>query len=580
MNTINENTLKNAQAWLNDPVIDDETKSEIKNMMENNPAELNEAFYANLEFGTGGLRGIMGVGSYRMNKYTVGMATQGLANYLIESFNDTEIKVAIAYDVRNNSKYFAQVAANVLSANNIKVFLFQEPRPTPMLSFAVRHLNCQSGIVITASHNPKEYNGYKVYWDDGAQLTPPHDTNVIDRVNKIDGLKDVKFNGNDDLIVPIGEDVDNAYFNKLKTYVLQPDVIKQNENIKIVYTPIHGTGLHTVPRALKEFGFKNVILVEEQAVQDGNFPTVVSPNPEERSAMALALKKAEKVDADIILATDPDSDRLAVGLKNHKNEYVLLNGNQTAVLLTYYLIKQWKDRNKLTGNEFIVKTVVTSELMSDIAVKAGVEYYDVLTGFKWIAKIIRENEGKKTFIGGGEESFGYMVGDFVRDKDALISCSVFAECVAWANSRNMSLFEILIEIYLEYGFYKERLVNIVRKGISGKKEIKSMMDNYRNNPPEYINGSKVVTIKDYKTHKRTDIETNAVTTIDLPSSDVLQFLLEDGSKISVRPSGTEPKIKFYFSVKEELKNKADFDAVDEKLEKKLDDIISDMGLNN
>lgn len=568
-----------AQQWLDDPNIDSETKSEITNMLQNDAKKLTESFYTNLEFGTGGLRGIMGVGINRMNKYTVGMATQGLANYLKKSYPENEqIKVAIAFDTRNNSKYFAQVAANVLSANGIQVYIFNEPRPTPELSFAARHLKCHSGIVITASHNPKEYNGYKVYWNDGAQLIPPHDKNVIIEVQNIKEISEVSFKENEKLIKHIGEDIDNAYLDKLTSYSLQPEIVAKYSDIKIVYSPLHGTGSIMVPLALKRFGFKNIHIVEEQAVQDGNFPTVVSPNPEEKTAMLMALEKAKKIDADIILATDPDSDRIGVGLKDINDEFVLLNGNQTAAILTYYLIKQWQNKGKLTGNEFIVKTIVTSELISDIAQKANVEYYDVLTGFKWIAKVIRENEGKKTFIGGGEESFGYMIGDFVRDKDALISCCIFAECMAWAKEKNMSLFELLIEMYLEYGFYLERLINIVRKGIEGQSEIKAMMEKFRNNPPAKINSQNVIMIKDYLKQQTFDIVNNKTSEIDIPKSDVLQFFLEDGSKISMRPSGTEPKIKFYISVKQDLQSKNEFAKAEKHLNNKIDDIIKDLGI--
>jgi phosphoglucomutase len=576
--SIDPKILERAKVWLQGN-IDDETREQINSMIRNDPNELTESFYCDLEFGTGGLRGIMGAGTNRMNRYTVGMATQGLANYLKKVYdNGEELRVAIAYDSRNNSKNFARVAADVLSANGIHVFLFEDLRPTPELSFAVRYLHCQSGIVITASHNPKEYNGYKVYWNDGAQLIPPHDKNVIAEVQKITSIDDVKFAGDPIIIDSIGEFIDSAYLEAMLKYSLAPEVIARHKDISIVYTPLHGTGITLIPSALRNFGFENVHIVEEQAVADGNFPTLISPNPEEKSAMQMALALAEKVNAEVILATDPDADRIGVGLKDLNGNYILLNGNQTACLLTYYLIKQWQAKGKLTGNEFIVKTIVTSELMSDIAKKAGVESYDCLTGFKWIADVIRHFEGKKTYIGGGEESFGYLVGDYVRDKDAILACCIFAECTAWAKEKGMSLYELLIDIYREYGLYRESLVNIVRKGISGQAEIKAMMENYRSNPPKEIAGNKVVKIKDYLTLKSKDLLNGVETSIELPKSDVLQFFLDDGSKISVRPSGTEPKIKFYFGVKGELKAGDDFKEAEAKLDSRIADIITSLGL--
>ncbi len=579
MNTsIDPKILQRAERWLSYN-IDDDSKAAIREMIANNPNELTESFYCDLEFGTGGLRGIMGAGTNRMNKYTVGMATQGLANYLLKTYPaNMEIRVAIAYDCRNNSSFFAHVAANVLSANGIHVYLFDQLRPTPELSFAVRYLHCHSGIVLTASHNPKEYNGYKVYWNDGAQLVPPHDKNVILEVQKITSLEDVKFEGNSRLIKMIGSEIDKAYLEKVCSYSLSPDLVQKHKNLKIVYTPLHGTGIMLMEKALRAFGFENISIVPEQMHPDGNFPTVHSPNPEEPTAMELALNLARQTDADIVMATDPDSDRLAIGIKDLDGNYVLFNGNQTCSILTYYLVKQWQAQGKLTGNEFIVKTIVSSELIADIARKAGVESYDCLTGFKWIAEVIRTYEGKKTFIGGGEESFGYMVGDFVRDKDAVTSCCVFAECAAWAKEKGMSLYELMIDIYLEYGLYKEKLVNVVRKGISGQAEIKSMMENYRNHPPQQIAGTPVVAIKDYLLRKTTDLKTNTQSPIMLPQSDVLQFLLEDGSIISVRPSGTEPKIKFYFSIKKELPDRSKFVETDQWLEKRIGEIIADMGL--
>ena len=576
---IDPKILKRAQAWLDDKNIDDETKVRISRMISNNPGELAESFYCDLEFGTGGLRGIMGDGTNRMNKYTVGMATQGLANYLKTVFaGEPEIRLAIAHDSRNNSNYFAKIAADVLSANGIVVYLFEKLRPTPELSFAVRYLHCHSGIVITASHNPKEYNGYKVYWNDGAQLVPPHDDNVITEVKKIASIAEVNFAGDAMKINMIGESIDKEFLKVSKSYSLAPEVIAPQKDMKIVYTPLHGTGITLMPQALKNYGFNNIHIVEEQAIPDGNFPTIVSPNPEEKAAMKMAMDKALSINADLVLATDPDADRIGVGLKDLDGKYILLNGNQTAALLTYYLIKQWQAKGKLTGNEYIVKTIVTSELVSDIAVSAGVQYYDVLTGFKWIASVIRQFEGKKTFIGGGEESYGYMIGDFVRDKDAVTACCIFAECAAWAASKGKSLYELLLDIYLEYGLYKENLVNVVKKGMSGQAEIKAMMEGFRANPPKEIAGSKVKKMNDYELLQATDIHTGKITPIELPKSDVLQFFLEDGSKISMRPSGTEPKIKFYFSVRADLKAVADFKKVEAGLDGRIEEIIVAMGL--
>jgi phosphoglucomutase len=548
-------------------------------MIEQDPGELAESFYCDLEFGTGGLRGIMGDGTNRMNKYTVGMATQGLANYLKKVFaGENEIRIAIAYDSRNKSNYFATIAAEVLSANGITVFLFEQLRPTPELSFAVRYLHCHSGIVITASHNPKEYNGYKVYWNDGAQLVPPHDKNVITEVQKIASIAEVNFTGDKMKINMIGESIDNEFLKISKSYSLAPEVITPNKDMKIVYTPLHGTGITLVPQSLRNYGFTNIHIVEEQAVSDGNFPTIISPNPEEKAAMQMAMDKAKAIRADLVLATDPDADRIGVGVKDLEGNYILLNGNQTAALLTYYLIKQWQAKGKLTGKEYIVKTIVTSELISDIAKNAGVEYFDVLTGFKWIAGVIRDLEGTKTFIGGGEESYGFMIGDFVRDKDAVTACCIFAECAAWAASKGKSLYELLLDIYLEYGLYKENLVNVVKKGMSGQAEIKAMMEGYRANPPKVIAGSKVMLMNDYELRQATDIPSGKVTPIDLPKSDVLQFFLEDGSKISMRPSGTEPKIKFYFSVRSDLKTVADFKKAEAGLDGRIEEIIESMKL--
>ena len=566
------------QVWLSGNY-DEDTKSSIKEMLKNQPEEIIESFYRDLEFGTGGLRGIMGVGTNRMNKYTVGMSTQGLANYLKKIFpNEAQIKIAIAYDCRNNSTYFAKIAANVLSANGIKVYLFDALRPTPELSYAIRHFQCQSGIVITASHNPKEYNGYKVYWDDGGQLINPHDVNVVNEARAITNIDDVKFDGNTGLIEMIGAEIDELYTDKIKELSLSPELIKKHKDIKIVYTPIHGTGVELVPMALKKFGFANIIGVDEQDVVDGNFPTVHSPNPEEPAALEMAIAKAQKENADLVMASDPDADRVGIAVRDHNNEFVLLNGNQTAALMFHYILSKWKENNKLTGNEFIVKTVVTSELLKDIADNFEVESFDVLTGFKFIADIIKKHEGKKQFIVGGEESYGYLIGDFVRDKDAVASCCFIAETAVWATEQGKTLYELLADIYVEYDFYLESLKSIVRKGKSGAEEIQTMMDNFRNNPPKSINGSKIATIKDYLLQTSTDINSNTTESIDLPKSNVLQFFTEDGSKITMRPSGTEPKIKFYFGVKGSLDKVEDFEVKKKELQAKLDAIAKDLGI--
>jgi len=575
---IDKEVLDKANVWLNGNY-DEETKETIKEMIEIDPHELTESFYRDLEFGTGGLRGIMGVGTNRMNKYTVGAATQGMANYLKINFPDLDIiKVAIACDSRNNSEYFAQITADVFSANGIKVYLFDALRPTPELSFAIRHFGCQGGIVITASHNPKEYNGYKAYWDDGGQLISPHDKNVITEVLKIKDISDVKFDGNKDLIEIIGEDVDKVYLENIHALTLSPDAIKRQKDFKIVYTPIHGTGYPLVPRALKMFGFEQVHIVEEQAAPDGNFPTVKSPNPEESAALELAMKKAIEIDADLVMATDPDADRVGIAIRKG-DEMILLNGNQTASLLIYYLLTKWNDNGKLTGNEFIVKTIVTSELLVKIAEKYNVEYSDVLTGFKFIADKIKSLEGEKTFIGGGEESYGYLVGDFVRDKDAVIACAMIAETAAWAADKGISLYDLLMDIYLQFGLFKEKLISVVRKGKAGAEEIQEIMNGYRLEPPTSLNNSKVVVVKDYLTGISKNMQTGIEESIDLPSSNVLQFFTEDGGKVTVRPSGTEPKIKFYFGVVAPLEDKADFDNVNAELDAKIESYVSDLGLN-
>jgi phosphoglucomutase len=577
MNTIEPIILEKAKKWTLSP-FDTETRERVKYLIENEPAEITECFYRDLEFGTGGLRGIMGVGTNRMNIYTVGMATQGLANYLKKSFPDKpSIRVAIAHDCRNNGPLFTQTAANVLSANGIQVYIFDGLRPTPELSFAVRYLGCQAGIVLTASHNPKEYNGYKAYWEDGGQLISPHDTNVIAEVNLIKGMEDVQFEGNPSLIETLGPEVDDAYLAEVVKLSLNPGLIARHRDMKIVFTPIHGTAVYLVPRALKAYGFENIITVEEQMVVSGDFPTVHSPNPEEPAALDLAIRKARETGADLVMATDPDADRVGIAVRDENGAFILLNGNQTASILLQYILKSWKDKGKLTGKEYIVKTIVTSELLRDIALNEGVESFDVLTGFKYIADIIRQLEGKKTFIAGGEESYGYLVGDFVRDKDAVSSCCMIAETAAWAASQGKTLYGLLKEIYVQYGFYYETLISLTKKGKSGAEEIRAMMEQYRQSPPLALGGVEVVTLKDYLTRTETRITDGRTKAIDLPKSDVLQFFLADGSKITVRPSGTEPKIKFYFGAKAPLARVEDFETVRTQLADKVKRITVDMG---
>jgi len=575
---IDKKIILKAQQWLTNDY-DEETRLQVQKMIDENPEELVESFYKNLEFGTGGLRGIMGAGTNRMNKYTVGMATQGLANYLKKMFpGQDRIKVAVAFDSRNNSKYFAQITAEILSANDCQVFLFEDLRPTPELSYTVRHLRCQSGIVITASHNPKEYNGYKVYWDDGGQLVNPHDKNVIEEVMKVTSVGMVKFVAKPENITIIGEDVDSVYLSEVKKLSFIPETIQKYKDVSIVYTPLHGSGITLVPKALKQSGFENVHILQAQATPDGNFPTVKSPNPEEQAAMSMAIEKAKEINAELVLATDPDADRVGVAIKNQRGEFMLLNGNQTASLLIFYLLNQWKNLGKLKGNEFIVKTIVTSELLADIAGKFNVEYFDVLTGFKYIAEIIRKNQGQKTFIGGGEESYGYLVSDFVRDKDAVISCSMIAETLVYAKAQGKTLYSLLMEIYKEFGFYYESLLSVTKKGKSGAEEIKQMMEKFRENPPKTINNSEIILIKDYLLQQQYGISTNEIIPIDLPKSDVLQFFTKDGSKITVRPSGTEPKIKFYFGIKTELADSSLYEEAEQKCRQKIDDIKADLGL--
>jgi phosphoglucomutase len=572
MDTKTENRIKE---WLSADY-DESTKQEIRELQQNDTAQLEDAFYQDLEFGTGGLRGIMGVGTNRMNKYTVGMATQGYANYLNQSF--PEVKVAIAHDVRNNSRKFAEIAADIFAANGIKVFLFESIRPTPELSFAIRTLQCQGGLVITASHNPKEYNGYKAYWKDGGQLVPPHDKNVIVEVGKIKSIDDVKWKGHPENITLIGKDMDDAYLKMVKSLSVNPDACIQQHDLKIVYTPIHGTGIMLVPKALAEFGFDNVHIVEEQSNPDGNFPTVGYPNPEEKETMSIGLEKAKELDADILLGTDPDADRVGVGVKDNNGNWVLLNGNQTALIVFNYIIEARKDSGKARPNDMVVKTIVTTDMIDKIAEKNNISCYNVLTGFKWIAELIREKEGKEHYIVGGEESFGLMIGDHVRDKDAVSAVAIICEIAAVEKQKGRTLFEKLMDLYVKYGFYYEKLISITKKGMNGSKEIAAMMQGYRDNPPKEIAGSKVKELLDYQLQVKKNLITGESEKIDLPKSNVLQFITEDGSKISARPSGTEPKIKFYFSVNTPLASVSEFDATQEKLFKKIDTIISSMNL--
>ena len=561
--------IERAKSWLTD-LYDAETKKQVQDMLDNDPNELVESFYRNLEFGTGGLRGIMGAGTNRMNIYTVAMATQGFANYIkLMHPSEKDLSIAISYDGRNNSPAFANITADVMSANGIKVYIFDCLRPTPELSFAVREMKCQAGVMVTASHNPKEYNGYKAYWNDGGQLVSPHDKNVIAEVEKITDPSMVNFKRNPELITVLSEDFDKIYLEKVYGLSLSLDLIKKHKDLRIVYTPIHGTGRRLAPEILKMKGFENVYCVEEQMIVDGNFPTVKSPNPEEPAAMALAVKKAQEVNADLVMATDPDADRVGIAVKNDKGEFILLNGNQTASIFVYYLLTRWSELGKLTGKEYIVKTIVTTELLFEIAKKYDVKRYDVLTGFKFIADKILELEGKEQFIGGGEESYGYLAGDFVRDKDAVIATSMIAEATAWAAEQGKTPYQLLMDIYKEFGLYKEKLVSLTKKGISGTEEIKALMAKFRTTPPTEIDGEKVVEIRDYKASEAKNLLTGKVTAINLPKSDVLQFFTESGSKITVRPSGTEPKIKFYFSMKGKIDGDIDaaMKCLDEKLEK-------------
>ncbi len=578
-NDIPENVLSKAREWLSGNY-DAATKAEVQKLMDKeDSADLIDAFYRDLEFGTGGLRGIMGVGSNRMNIYTVGAATQGLSNYLKKAFAHLpEIKVAIGHDCRNNSRLFSETAAAIFSANGIRVYLFDSLRPTPELSFAIRELRLQSGIILTASHNPKEYNGYKAYWDDGSQIVEPHDRNIIAEVEKVK-VEDIRFKGRSELIIPLGAEMDELFLRKVVTVSLSPESIKKQHDLKIVYTPIHGTGVKLVPMALAKMGFTNVIHIPEQDVVSGEFPTVISPNPEEPAALELALKKAREVNADLVMATDPDADRIGIAVKNDKGEFILVNGNQTVLIFLYYIITRRKELGLLTGNEYVVKTIVTSELAAEIARRNGVEYFDCYTGFKFIADVIRENEGKKIYIGGGEESFGFLPADFVRDKDAVTSCALMAEIAAWAKENKRTLFEILQDIYLIYGFSREKMKYVVRKGKTGAEEIEQLMVKFRNDPPKHLAGSPLEWVKDYETL----LEKNLITGEEKPihqksTSNVLQFFTLDGSKVSVRPSGTEPKIKFYIEVKAKLGSRKEYDEVEESANQKIDLVMQDLGL--
>ena len=562
--------------WLNGS-FDEDTKSAIRLMQKDNTDDLADSFYKNLEFGTGGLRGIMGIGTNRMNKYTVGMATQGYANYLKKCF-EGEISVAIAYDCRNNSKAFAEITANVFAANDIKVYLFESLRPTPELSFTIRHLKCKGGVVCTASHNPKEYNGYKAYWDDGAQMVPPHDKNVIIEVEKIASVDDVKWSGGEKNITIVGKEIDAAYLNMVKGLSIYPEVCQQQHDLKIVYTPIHGSGIMLVPSALQQIGFTNVHIVKEQSIPDGNFPTVIYPNPEENETMSIGLKQAKELDADILLGTDPDTDRVGIGVKNNNGEWILMNGNQTALLAFNYMIEARKSKGIAKPNDMVIKTIVTTNMIDVIAKANNVSCYNVLTGFKWIASLIKEKEGKENYIVGGEESFGLMIGNEIRDKDAVSAVAILCEMAAYEKSKGRSLFAKLIDLYVQYGFYKESLVSITKKGMNGASEISAMMEQYRNNPSKTIDNIPVVSLLDYELQIGKNLVDGSSWKIDLPKSNVLQFELEDGTKISARPSGTEPKIKFYFSVNTKISSPADFEVAEKMLDDKIQRIIVEMGL--
>lgn len=569
---------KKINTWLTG-AYDSDTKAHIQDLLNNEEyTELTDAFYRDLEFGTGGLRGIMGVGSNRVNKYTFGMATQGLSNFLKKEYPNEEIKVAIAYDCRNNSDTLSKVVADVFSANGIKVYYFEALRPTPELSYAIRELGCQSGVVLTASHNPKEYNGYKAYGADGGQFVAPFDKMVMEEVQKIASVEDVKFEGNPDFIEVIGEDIDKKYIDELVKLSVSKEAIKRQHDMKIVFSPIHGTGISCIP-ALEAFGFTNVTLVEEQMVIDGNFPTVVYPNPEEQEALSMAISKAQEIDADLVMATDPDADRVGIAVKNDKGEIVLFNGNMTGTLVLNYMLTAWKEAGKLTGNEYIVKTIVTSYLIDRIAESYGVECFNTLTGFKYIGEMITRLKGEKTFIAGGEESYGYLIGEHVRDKDAVVSTVIIAEMAAYYKDQGSSLYEALVDMYVEHGFFRERLVSVTKKGKAGAEEIQQMMIEFRSNPPATLGGSTVTILKDYQSQEIKHLGNGEIEPTNLPGSNVLQFITEDGSIISARPSGTEPKIKFYCSVNTDLESREHYDAKSIEMEQKIDQILVDLGVD-
>ena len=576
--TMSEMIELNVQRWLSGNY-DANTKQVILDLQANNKEELQDSFYRNLEFGTGGLRGIMGVGTNRINKYTIGMATQGFSNYLLKTYPNESIAVAIGHDSRNNSRFFAETTAQVFAANGIKVFLFEALRPTPELSFAIRQLKCKGGVVCTASHNPKEYNGYKAYWDDGGQLVPPHDKNVISEVEIIQSVDEVKWSGGEQNIQLLGDAMDQDYIKMLTSLSVYPEIIAQQQDLKIVYTPIHGTGITLVPKVLARFGFNNVTIVDEQATPDGNFPTVIYPNPEESETMSIGLAKAKAMDADILLGTDPDADRVGVGVKNHKGEWVLMNGNQTAVLAFAYMMEARRAKGIAAPNDMVVTTIVTTEMINQVAKINEVNCYNVLTGFKWIAELVKEKEGKENYIIGGEESFGLMIGDQIRDKDAVSAVALLCEMAAYEKSKGKTLFDKMIELYIQYGFYYENLISITKKGMNGQQEIKDMMEGYRQSPPINIDGEAVVTLLDYELQVGKNLQTGEAWKLNLPKSNVLQFITAKGSKISARPSGTEPKIKFYFSVNTELKDRESFDSKYQMLQDKINGIIKDMQLN-
>lgn len=578
MQQLDATTQRNIDTWLNG-AYDEQTKQAIRRLLDANAyTELTDAFYKDLEFGTGGLRGIMGVGSNRINRYTIGMATQGLSNYLRKVYGDAPIRVAVAHDCRNNATTFARITADVFSANGIEVFMFEQLRPTPQLSYAIRELGCQSGVMLTASHNPKEYSGYKAYWNDGGQLISPHDKNVVAEVLKITSVDEVRFEGNPALIHSLGAEMDEKYIARVAQESISRDAIARQHDMKIVFSPIHGTGYPLVPEVLKRFGFSNVILVDEQLTFDGNFPTVIYPNPEEHEALTMAIEKAKATGADLVMATDPDADRVGIAVRDHNNELVLLNGNQTGSLLMHYVLTAWNEAGKLDGNQYVVKTIVTSQLMDAIAASLKVTCYNVLTGFKFIGDLMTRLEGKQTFVVGGEESYGYLVGEHARDKDAVIAAAMIAEMAAYYKDKGQSLYDALIELYLQHGYYKEKLISITKTGKSGAEEIKAMMKTYREDTPATLGGSPVHLLKDYAAGTTRNLSTGATETIDLPSSDVLQFITEDGSVISARPSGTEPKIKFYCSVKGHLPRKEAFESVSAALDQKIDAIMADLGV--